>query len=161
MHEALMGFCRWLENTPWGAPTRETMWFYPFIQLIHFTGLSLWLSTNVALDLRLMGVGRWRRTAAELAQDLFVLNWIGFCIVVTGGFLLFSASATTYIDNAAFLVKLGMLVPTALVFHVVVQSRSRTWGRTAELPGVARLAGVIELLLWLSVITAAVEIPSN
>jgi hypothetical protein len=137
------------------------MWFYPFIQLIHFTGLSLWLSTNVALDLRLIGVGSWRRTAAELAQDLFVLNWIGFCIVVTGGFLLFSATATTYIQNGAFLVKLGMLVPTALVFHVIVQSRSRTWGRTAELPAVARLAGLIELLLWLSVVTAAVEIPSN
>jgi hypothetical protein len=54
-----------------------------------------------------------------------------------------------------------MLVPTALVFHVIVQSRSRTWGRTAELPAVARLAGLIELLLWLSVVTAAVEIPSN
>jgi hypothetical protein len=160
MHEVLFGFCRWLETTPWGAPTRETMWFYPFIQLIHFTGLSLWLSTNVALDLRLIGVGNWRRTAAELAQDLFVLNWIGFCIVVTGGFLLFSATATAYIQNGAFLVKLGMLVPTALVFHVVVQSKSRTWGRTAELPGVARLAGLIELLLWLSVVTAAVEIPS-
>jgi hypothetical protein len=137
------------------------MWFYPFIQLIHFTGLSLWLSTNVALDLRLIGVGRWRRTAAELAEDLFVLNWIGFCIVVTGGFLLFSPTATAYIQNDAFLVKLGMLVPTALVFHVIVQSRSRTWGRTAKLPGVARLAGLIELLLWLSVVTAAVEIPSN
>jgi hypothetical protein len=160
MHEALMGFCQWLETSPWGAPTRTTTWFYPFIQLIHFTGLSLWLATNVALDLRLIGVGSWRRTAAELADDLFVWNWIGFCIVVTGGFLLFSATATTYIDNPAFLVKLGMLVPTALVFHVIVQWRSRSWGRTAELPGAARLAGLIELLLWLSVVTAAVEIPS-
>jgi hypothetical protein len=160
MHEALMAFCRWLESSPWGASTRTTSWFYPFIQLTHFTGLSLWLSTNVALDLRLMGIGSWRRTAAELSQDLFVWNWIGFCIVVTGGFILFSASATTYIINPAFLVKLGMLVPTALLFHVIVQWRSRRWGRTPELPGAARLAGLVELLLWLAVVTAAVEIPS-
>jgi len=160
MHDLLMSFCQWLETSPWGTPTRVTTWFYPYIQLIHFTGLSIWLATNIALDLRLMGVGKWRRTAAELSQDLFVWNWIGFCIVVTGGFLLFSAAATTYVINPAFEVKLGMLVPVALLWHVIVQWRSRTWGKAPEVPGAGRLAGLIELLLWLAVVTAAVEIPS-
>jgi hypothetical protein len=160
MHDALMALGRWLETSPWGAPTRVTTWFYPYIQLIHFTGLALWLSTNVALDLRLLGVGKWQRTAAELSQDLFVWNWIGFCIVVTGGFLLFSATATTYLVNPAFEVKLGLLVPTALLWHIIVQWRSRSWGQTMELPAMARFAGLIELLLWVSVVTAAVEIPS-
>ena len=100
-----------------------------------------------------------------IAEDgfhfIFLFFYLGFqCIAVTGGFTLFSASATTYIVNPAFLVKLGMLVPTALVFHVIVQWRSRRWGRTPELPGAARLAGLVELLLWLAVVTAAVEIPS-
>lgn len=160
MHDLLMSFCQWLETSPWGSPIRTTTWFYPYIQLTHFTGLSLWLATNVALDLRLMGVGKWRRTAAELSQDLFVWNWIGFCIVVTGGFLLFSAAASTYIINPAFEVKLGMLVPTALLWHVIVQWRARRWGQSAEVPGIGRLAGLVELLLWLAVVTAAVEIPS-
>lgn len=160
MHDLLMGLCQWLEASPWGAATRVTHIFYPYIQLIHFTGLSLWLATNIALDVRLMGLGKWRRTAAELSQDLFVWNWIGFCIVVTGGFLLFSAAATTYVINPAFEVKLGMLVPTALLWHVIVQRRARRWGHTPEVAGIGRLAGLIELLLWLAVVTAAVEIPS-
>ena len=62
--------------------------------------------------------------------------------------------------NPAFEVKLGMLVPTALLWHVIVQWRARTWGQTPEVPGIGRLAGLIELLLWLAVVTAAVEIPS-
>jgi hypothetical protein len=160
MHDLLMGLCQWLETSPWGAATRVTHIFYPYIQLIHFTGLSLWLGTNITLDVRLMNLGKWRRTAAELSQDLFVWNWIGFCIVVTGGFLLFSAAATTYVINPAFEVKLGMLVPTALLWHVIVQWRARRWGQTPDVPGIGRLAGLIELLLWLAVVTAAVEIPS-
>ena len=160
MHDLLMGLCQWLETSPWGAATRVTHIFYPYIQLIHFTGLSLWLGTNITLDVRLMNLGKWRRTAAELSQDLFVWNWIGFCIVVTGGFLLFSAAATTYVINPAFEVKLGMLVPTALLWHVIVQWRARRWGQTPDVPVIGRLAGLIELLLWLAVVTAAVEIPS-
>lgn len=160
MHDLLMKFCQWLETSPWGATTRITTWFYRYVQLIHFTGLSIWLATNVALDLRLMGIGSWKRTAAELSADLFVWNWIGFCIVVTGGFLLFSAAATTYVINPAFEVKLGMLVPTALLWHVIVQWRARKWGKDPKALGIGWLAGLIELLLWLAVVTAAVQIPS-
>ena len=160
MHEMLMSLAQWLETSPWGAPTRTTTWFYPYVQLTHFTGLSLWLGTNIALDMRLIGIGRWKRTAAELADDLFVWNWIGFCIVVTGGFILFSATATTYLANPAFEVKLGMLVPTAVMLHVIVQWRARTWGKAPEVTGAGRLAGLVELLMWLAVVTAAVLIPS-
>jgi len=160
MHEALMALAQWLETSPWGAPTRTTTWFYPYVQLTHFTGLSLWLGTNIALDMRLIGIGSWKRTAAELADDLFIWNWIGFCIVVTGGFLLFSATATTYLANPPFEVKLGILVPTAVMWHVIVQWRARTWGKSPEVQGAGRLAGLIELLLWFAVVTAAVLIPS-
>jgi hypothetical protein len=134
---------------------------YPFIQLIHFSGLSVWLGTNAAVDMRLLGAGKNRQTAAQLSDALFVWNWIGFCIVVLGGFLLFSATGSTYLANPAFQVKLGMLVPTALIWHIVVQQKTRTWGQSSDTPIIAKLAASIELLLWISVVTAAVEIPNH
>jgi hypothetical protein len=134
---------------------------YPFIQLTHFSGLSLWLGTNIAVDLSLLGVGKKRQTSAQLSDALFAWNWIGFCVVVLGGFLLFSATATTYLVNPAFEVKLGMLVPLALIWHIVVQQKTRIWGQTSDTPTAAKLAGLIELLLWISVVTAAVEIPNH
>ena len=161
MHDTLVSFAKWLEGTPWGLMTRESIWAYPFVQLIHFTGLSIWLGTNFALDLRLLGVGSRRSTAAQLSQELFAWNWIGFAIVLTGGFMLFSGIATAFIANIAFQWKLGMFVPLALTWHVVVQRKARAWGQTSDAPGIAKFAGFAEILLWICVITAAVEIPNH
>src|SRR5215469_1387181 len=161
MHDTLVAFAKWLEGTPWGLMTRESMWAYPFVQLIHFTGLSIWLGTNLALDLRLLGLGKRKATAAQVAQELFVWNWIGFAIVLTGGFMLFSGIATAFITNIAFQWKLGLFVPLALIWHVMVQRRARDWGQTLECPGTAKAAALVEILLWICVVTAAVQIPNH
>jgi len=161
MRDIVLAFAKWLEATPWGVMARESIWAYPVVQLTHFTGLSIWLGTNFALDLRLLGLGRQRATAAQMAQDLFVWNWIGFAIVVTGGFMLFSGIATSFVGNIAFQWKLGLFVPLALVWHIVVQRKSRNWGERTDTPGIAKLAALTEILLWICVITAAVEIPNH
>jgi len=160
MHEWVKAVAEWLEHTPWGLMTRESDWAYPFVQLTHFTGLSIWLGTTFALDLRLLGVGKKNATAAQVARELFVWNWIGFAIVLTGGFMLFSGIASLFIENLAFQWKLGMFVPLALVWHIFVQRRALDWGKTKDIPSVAKLAAGIEMLLWLCVVTAAVLIPS-
>jgi hypothetical protein len=129
------------------------------VQLTHFTGLSIFIGTNLALDLRLMGIGNKSQTAAQLSDSVFAWNWVGFCIAITGGFMLFSTAALTYVANTAFDVKLSMLLPTALILHIVNQQKVRTWGQTSETPGIAKLLGLVELLLWLSVVTFAVLIP--
>jgi len=46
------------------------------------------------------------------------------------------------------------------VWHIIIQRKARTWGRTENSPAVAKLAAAVELLLWLSVVTAAVLIPN-
>lgn len=155
-----MPLCRYLQLTPWATAIRLSIWMYPFIQLIHFSGLSLWLGTNAAGDLRLLGVGRKLQTAAAVRDELLAWNWIGFGIAVFGGFLLFSARATMYIINPAFRTKLFILIPSALLWHIVVQTKTKSWGKTAEIPLAGKLAGLLELILWISVVTAAVEIPS-
>lgn len=161
MHDVVMRFAMWLEATPWGVVTRESNLAYPFVQLIHFTGLSIWLGTTFALDLRLLGVGDRRATAAQVAQDLFVWNWIGFAIVLTGGFLLFSGLATLFVVNIAFQWKLGLFVPLALTWHIIVQRRARgDWGQTPDPPWMAKLAAATEILLWIGVVVTAVQIPN-
>jgi hypothetical protein len=160
MRDFVMAVATWLEATPWGVVTRESEWAYPFIQLIHFTGLSIWLGTTFALDLRLLGAGRRRSTAAEVAQELFVWNWIGFAISLTGGFMLFSGIATLFVENIAFQWKLGLLMPLALVWHIVVQRRALAWGEGKEMPAIAKLAAGTEILLWICVAAAAVQIPN-
>lgn len=158
--EVLMSWAKWLETSPWGYPVRTSLWLYPFIQLIHFSGLSIWIGTTIAVDMRLIGIGRRRQTAAELARQLFAWKWIGFGIVVLGGFLLFSGTASALLENAAFLVKLVYLVPAALIWHTIVQVKTPVWGRNAQTPIPAKLAGALEICLWLGVAMAAVLIPA-
>src|SRR5438132_6922129 len=100
---------------------------YPVILWVHFVGLSMWLATSLAVDLRLMGVGERRLTAAELSNGLCAWNWIGFSVAFLAGFLLFSAEATTYVSNTAFTLKLGVVTPLALMWHVVVQKKAQPW----------------------------------
>lgn len=159
MNSLLMAFAKWLESTSWAVSISGSDWAYPYVQWTHFAGLSLWMGTNLAVDFRLLGVGRKRQSASQLSDALFVWNWIGFAIALLGGFMLFASAATDYVPNSAFRLKLGILIPLALVLHIVVQRKARAWSETPDTPMIARLAGLIELLLWLAVVIAAVSIP--
>jgi hypothetical protein len=155
----MLAWARWLQNTQVALFVSGSDWAYPFVQATHFTGLSFWVSTNVALDLRLMGIGNKRETAAELSRNLFFWNWLGFVVAITGGFLLFSSAATTYVPNPAFDIKLCFLLPVALIIHIWVQRKALVWGATSDVPSTGQIAGGIELFFWLCVVTAAVSIP--
>ena len=156
MNDAVLAGCRWLESTPWGVTIRLSSWLFPVVLWVHFVGLSIGLATSVAVDLRLMGIGPRRHTAAELSNALFAWNWIGFGVAFLGGFLLLSAEATTYVTNAGFWLKLLVFFPLALISHVVVQRKTRVWSTSDKNPAVARFAGATELLLWIAVVTASV-----
>jgi hypothetical protein len=156
MYDVVLAGCRWLENTPWGATVRGSSWMYPIALWVHFVGLSMWLGTSLAVDLRLMGVGARRQTAAELSNGLFAWNWIGFSVAFLGGFLLLSAEATTYVTNTGFRLKLAALTPIAMICHLVVQKNTEAWIQTGQTSAIGKWAGLIELSLWVSVVTASV-----
>ncbi len=159
MDGSLVLFGYWLQNRSFALAIAGSDWAYPFVQATHFTGLSLWVGTNVVVDLSLLGVGKKSSTSLQLSDALFMWNWIGFGIAVTGGFLLFSVSAETYLTNIAFVIKLGLLIPLGLALHIVIQQKAPVWEKASEPPPMAKVAGFTELLLWLCVATAAVLIP--
>jgi hypothetical protein len=156
MYEVVLACCQWLESTSWGVAIRASSWMYPVVLWLHFVGLSMWLGTSLSVDLRLMGLGARRQTAIELADGLLVWNWTGFGVAFLAGFLLLSAEATTYVTNIGFWLKLAVLSPLALISHVVVQTKTRTWTQTEQTSAIGKWAGLIEFLLWISVVIASV-----
>ena len=159
MQESLLSFCNWLQNSPLGLAVGGTAWGYPYVQLTHFFGLSIWVGTIVTVDLRLLGLVGRRYNPVALSRQLTPLTWSGLAIAVTGGFLLFSANAATYFLNFAFRTKIP-LVLTGIAYHILIQLNVPKWGQSGETPSVAKVAAFSELALWLGVITAAAEIPS-
>lgn len=158
--QGVVSFCNWLQNTPYALAIAGSTWAYPFVQTTHFTGLSIWLGTSLALDFRLLGwLGRSRKPY-ELARSLFSWNWIGFVIAVIGGVSLFSTDAVAFSRNPAVQFKLLLFFPLALITHIVVQQKTlKSWGSSEVVPMTARIAGLTEFLLWLSVASAAANIP--
>lgn len=159
MSGPLLDFGNWLENRQFAISIVGSSWAYPYVQALHFSGLSLFVGTNLVLDFNLVGLWKRQETPAELCSDLIVWNWIGFVIAITGGFLLFAASAATYVVNSAFLTKLSFLIPVGLILHIMIQRKVYDWSRPPELPKIAKIAGLVEMIWWLSVATAAVLIP--
>jgi hypothetical protein len=159
MHELLKAFAEWLQNTSWALAVSGSLWAYPFVQMLHFTGISIWLGTNIGLDLHLLGWGKRRQTSAEFLRATIVWNWIGLVLAVTGGFLLFSTAAGNFVVNPAFEVKIGALLPAALIWHIVVQVKTWKWGLSFAVPKVAKVAGSVEMFLWISMACAAAAIP--
>ena len=156
MYDAVIAGCRWLENTPWGVTVRDSSWVYPVALWVHFVGLSIWLATSLVVDFRLMRVGPQRLTALDPLSGLFAWNWIGFGVAFLGGFLLLSAEATTYAANTGFRLKLGVLIPLALIWHVLVQKKTRAWTQPEQISAAVKWAGLIESFLWISVVAASV-----
>lgn len=156
MPDAVMAACRWLEGTPWGSTIRASSWMFPVVLWVHYVGLSLWFATTFAVDMRLMGVGARRHTAAELAERLRGWQWVGFGVAFLGGFLLLSAEATVYVTNIGFRLKLGVLGPFALAWHLIVQTRTAEWTATEAGMVTGKWAGCVECLLWIAVVIAAV-----
>ena len=159
MHDLLTSFANWIQNTPVGLAVGGTLWGYPFVQLIHFFGLSMWVGPIVMVDLRLMGLAAKNESLSRLAKNLTPWTWTGLAIVVTGGALLFSASAKTYVLNPAFRVKFPLLL-AGIAYHYFMQRSVPTWDRPGGIPVWAKVAGAAEMAIWIGVITAAVNIPN-
>jgi len=119
----LLEFGNWLQNRQFALDIVGSSWAYPYVQALHFSGLSLFVGTNLTLDFNLLGLWKGRETASELCSGLILWNWIGFVIGIVGGFLLFAASAATYVINPAFRMKLVILIPVGLILHIVVQRK--------------------------------------
>ena len=89
MDGSLVLFGHWLQNRPYALAIAGSDWAYPLVQATHFTGLSIWIGTIVAVDVRLLGAGKKSTPPLQLSDVLLIWNWIGFAIAITGGFLLF------------------------------------------------------------------------
>jgi hypothetical protein len=158
--EGVVNFCNWLQNTPYALAIAGSTWAYPFVQTTHFTGLSIWIGTNLAVDFRLLGWFGKHRNASEFTQSLFAWNWIGFAIAVMGGASLFSTDAVAFSRNPALQLKLLLFFPVALIIHIFVQQKTiKSWGASEMVAPMGKIAGLVEFLLWLSVASAAANIP--
>ena len=152
-----MDFFQWLEHSWLITTISNSKWLYPAVEVTHFFSLFLLVGTAAVVDLRLLGLAGRRQSVSELAEQLFPWSWIGLGLCVLSGFIMFAASATGFVANAQFLIKMVVTV-VAIVVGIVVQRSTQKWDQPAGTPLLAKVTAVISLALWIGAILMAAEI---
>lgn len=130
-------------------------WLFPIIQTIHIIGLILLVGTVSLVDFRLLGMGMRHRSVRELASRLAPWTSAGLFTVLVTGPLLFWSNSARYLNNPAFVFKMGLL-SLALAGHFTIH---RNAVRTDEvrMPVAStgqKVAAALSLLLWSGVVLA-------
>jgi len=151
-----LGFANWLKDTAFGTAVRESLWIYPFFEILHLFGIVLLVGAIAMTDLRLLGLSR-RLPITLTAKHLLPWVWVGFALVAISGLSLFSGFATDYYVNTAFRIKLVLIAVAgvnAALFHFRVYRDVAAWDMNVPSPAAARAFAVVSIVLWFSVITA-------
>ena len=133
---------------------RSSHALYPAVEILHIIGFVVLVGSILALDLRMLGLGR-AIAIQPMAQLLLPLSRVGFVLAICMGFLLFSADASHVVKNPAFQAK-ALLITAALlnvvIAHVGPWRHIESW--RDEAPGAAKAAALISLVLWFGAICA-------
>lgn len=145
----------WLESTTVAIWVGESLWGYPIMLSLHGIGLAVVVGIFSMRDMRLLGLFPGLRPSAFL--PLSKLAWAGFIINTISGIVLFTSQAVTFVNNTAFLLKIGCIV-AGMVLAGVIQSRLRgelaTSGEGAAISGSTRLIALLSISSWLGAIIA-------
>ena len=153
----MLEFCQWLDQTAVGSTIRQSLWLFPAIETVHLLGMAALVGTITVLDLRLLGWAMPQRRVSEVTARLLPWAWLGFGVQVVTGVLLFSSEAVKICGNPAFRLKMLLLLLAgiqALLFQTVVSRKLPTWDDRPALPVMAKVMGMISILLWLAIVTA-------
>jgi len=146
----------WIQDTGWATDIRESALTYPVIMSLHLGAIAFFGGMTLLTNLRLLGLAMTGISVSDVVKQLRPWKWAGFAIMITCGILLASSKADTYYPNPYFRIKMALLALTgvhSLSFrHSVYHNTAALDGATA-MPGNAKLAACLSLVLWLGILS--------
>jgi Family of unknown function (DUF6644) len=145
-----------LQNTWLSGQIRDTKWF-PAIELVHLFGLVTLLATMLAFDLRLMDLWLRRWPVSLLMKRLLPWTWTAFAVMVCSGTGLFISDPLRFFYNTSFRIKMALIVlagANAFLFQITSFRSLQRWDFGTATPRGAKIAGLLSILLWFSVVAA-------
>jgi hypothetical protein len=147
---------QWLQDTALATAIRESAIVFPVILSLHLTGMGLFGGMILMTDLRLLGIAMTKRPVSDVVNGLRPWKHLGLTLTATCGILLLWSKAAIYYPNPYLRIKLtlfALIIIHALVFRSVY-SNVTDLDRSPVIPGRAKLAAALSLVLWISVVTA-------
>jgi hypothetical protein len=149
--------CQWLEQTWIASRVRESLWLFPAIETVHLLGMAALVGTISMFDLRLLGRALRTKRVSEVGRTLLPWTWAAFGLQVFTGIVLFSSEAVKLYANPAFRLKLLLILLAGiqvLIFHRTMYRGVAAWDGGQAIPMIAKIAALLSILLWLSIVAA-------
>ena len=154
----ILSLAQWAQSTFFFTALRSSWYVYPVVLSLHLLGIAIFGGMILATNMRLLGLAFRDRPISDLVDQLRIPKRFGLVLIATCGVLLLGAKAEEYYYNIFFRLKLLLL---GLIFiHGWIFRRS-VYYNTSELdcagpriPGRARLAASLSILLWVAVACA-------
>jgi hypothetical protein len=144
-----------LHDSAIGTVIRENGIVFPWIEVVHVMAITIVVGTIALVDLRLVGLASTNYPVSRLTKALLPLTWIAFAIAFVSGALMFSSQPANYFANFAFRMKMVMLLAAGLnmaVFHLLTMRGISLWDNNARVPGAAKAAGLISMVIWVAIV---------
>jgi hypothetical protein len=154
---SLFPFFQWLQSREFATALRESALMYPLVMTTHLASIALFGGMILMGDLRLLGLAMKDRPVADVVGSLRVWKRIGLVVMISMGFLLLSAKAEQYYPNPFYWLKMTLLALVAvhaLVFRRSVYGNLAAIDRAPQIPGIAKTAAAVSLVLWIGLVCA-------
>jgi hypothetical protein len=140
------------ESTWPGSWFKHSQWLFAIDETFHIMALGMLIGTLVIVDLRLLGFGMRRQSAAQLAGYLGPWTLLGVALMIVTGVPLFMSEAVHLSGSSPFLFKMIFLF-CAVTLHFTLH-RKAIASSTREGSGLGKLAASLSLMCWLGVALA-------
>src|ERR1019366_9182693 len=150
----MLEFAQFIQQTAFFTELRGSGYVYPVILSLHMVAIALFGGMILMTDMRLLGLAMRKYPIADLIDQLRVPKRYGFLIVAVCGLLMLGCKAEEYYYNAFLRAKLALLILAAvhgLVFRGSVYNKAAEFDRDGRVPGSAKLAAGLSLLLWIAI----------
>jgi len=150
----ILRFAQWIQLTEFFTYLRGSAYTYPVVLSLHMVAIAFFGGMILMTDLRMLGWAMTRRPVSHVMDQLRVPKRFGFLLVATSGILMLGSKAEEYYYNVFFrtkLVLLALVVVHALVFRKSVYDQAAEFDRAGAVPGRAKLAAAISLVLWIGI----------
>ena len=151
---SVLTFAQWVQETGIATAVREQWLPYPIILSLHLSFIALAAGMILVTNLRLMGIAMRKRPVADVIDQLRWPKRIVFLLIIACGLLLASSKAEEYYYNVFFWTKmslLGVIAVHGLYFRRGVYNQAAAIDQAGRVPGKAKLAAALSLILWIGV----------
>jgi hypothetical protein len=153
----LLSFAQWLQDTSFATALRGSWYVYPVVLSLHLVFIAFFGGMIFVVNMRLLGLAFRSYSISDLINQLRWPKRIGFLLVLTCGALLASSKAEEYYYNVFFWMKMTLLVLIGvhgLIFRRSVYRNTAALDKASSIPGMAKLAASLSLILWIGVAIA-------